>query len=261
MKALKWILIVLGVLVLAVVLVLGWAGFVPGLSNYIGPKPVDLGVEFSADAAYSGAESHGMPTTRADLEAIIADPEAAKRFDSQFTADEACSLLAMGQTGIPNFPMRRVQVRFNPDGTGEGSAVLDMGQVPGFLGSLGVPQGEIDEVFRRIPVRGQVAFYAAGTCSITNNTTNLSLSEIRVGRFTVPADWYQGNEGYGTKYIDGALNSNGYQIESLTLGDGVVNLNGTRPLSSMEPWLHIVTSADAAPNSADAGPTDAEGGE
>ncbi|GAB4276966.1 MAG: hypothetical protein Kow0056_07960 [Coriobacteriia bacterium] len=245
MKFLKWAGILVGTLLVLVVLFLGWLGFMPWLSNYIGPKPRDMGVEMTVENAYSAAEAMNIPTTTSKLEAILADPDSAKRLDATVTDDEVSSLLAMGQTTIPDWPLRRVQVRFNDDGTAEASGVLVAGELPGFLSGLGVPQSEIDVVYDRVPVlRGNVVVYAAGACSVSNNTVDLALSEIQVGRITIPADWYQGKESYGTKYIDGALASNGFQIDSLTIGGDGVTIKGTQPLSAMEPYLHIVT-ADA----------------
>ncbi|MDH4139204.1 MAG: hypothetical protein OEV43_01380 [Coriobacteriia bacterium] len=242
MKALKWIAIVLGVVILIAVLVIGWLGFLPGLSRYIGPNPRDLGVELTFEHARAAAEAHNMPTTVSDLETILADPEVAKQFDTVLTSDQASSLLLTGQESIPNWPLRFTQIRFNDDGTSEASGVIRSSLVRPFLGDMGVPAGDIDTALGRVPIRGDVVFYASGSCGVQSNTVDLSLSQVKIGRLTVPGGWYQGKEAEGTKYIDGALAGNGFQVDALEVSGGTVHVKGTRPLASMEPWLHIVSN-------------------
>ena len=62
MKFLKGLAITIGVLVIVVVLVLGYLGFVPGVSNIFGSnKPRDLGVTYTA-ADYASAHARNGTT-------------------------------------------------------------------------------------------------------------------------------------------------------------------------------------------------------
>ncbi len=240
MKALKWLGIVFGVLVLAVILVLGWLGLMPGVSKVIGPKPRDLGVEVTVDAAYEAAEAHNMPTTPSDLEAILADPEAAKRFDTQLTSAQLSSLLAVGQDDIPAWPIRFTQINVTGECTAEASGVIRGASIQTFLDFLGVSGSDSNTFLTKVPIPSGAPFYVSGSCSVSNNTVSLAVSEAQVGRFTVPNSWYSGKESYGTRYIDSTLAREGFNVESLTIQSDGVHFVGTRPLAAMEPWLHLV---------------------
>ena len=63
MKFLKWLAITIGALVIIAVLVFGYLGFVPGVSNLFGSnKPKDLGVIYTAaDYARNGTTHTILP--------------------------------------------------------------------------------------------------------------------------------------------------------------------------------------------------------
>jgi hypothetical protein len=231
----------IGLVVVLVVGILGWLGFVPGLSRAIGPKPRDLGVEWSVGAAYECSDAFDIPDTVSDLQMIEVDPAAFDEFDAQLTSEQASSLLLMGQDGIPNWPLEFVQLRFNEDGTAEASGVLDFEELTPFLtDNLGVPQDSVAEAIDRVMLVSDTTFYVKGTAGVQNNAVSMSLSEIQLGRFTVPGGWYQGKEHVGAEYISGALDREGFAVENVTLGSGAVSAKGTRPPSSLMPWLDIV---------------------
>jgi hypothetical protein len=231
----------LGIGVLAVLGVLGWLGFVPGLSRLIGPEPRDLGVELSVDAAYECADAFNLPNTVDDLRSIQDDPTTFTEFDTTLTSEQASSLLLYGQDEIPNWPIEFVQLRFNGDGTAEASGVFDLDDVrPFLLNNLGVPSGDAETAISRVELFNDMPFYVKGDCGVQNNRVGLSLSEVQIGRMTVPASWYQGNESEGTQYIDSALDREGFAVEEVSVSGGSVYARGTRPLSSLVPWLGIV---------------------
>ena len=242
--ALLGLVIVPLVLCLGAVACAGFLGLVPGLSRVLGTnQPRDLGVELSVEQAYAGAERILIPTSSSDLEAILADPESAKRFDAKLTGDETSSLLLLGQDGIPDWPLRVVQIRFNPDGTAEASGLLRTPLAEAFLTrQLGVPAEDVAAASSAVAVVGEVPFYIAGDASVVDNHVSLTVSELELGRVTVPGSWYQGNEHVATGYIDSALARNGFHVESLEIADGTVTLNGTRPLAGLGPWLKMVQS-------------------
>lgn len=249
MKVVKIAGIALGTLALAMVLIGGYLGFVPGVSRVFGSnKPRDLGVELSAEKAYEGAAALGVPATPSALQAIVDDPESARRFDAELTSAQASSMLLIGQDGIPNWPLNLVQIRFSGDGTAEASGIIDSSQAVPFMLSAGVSQANADRVASAIKLAGRMSFYVNGSCSVDNNNVNLTLSQVQVGRLNVPASWYRGNESKGTPYITNLLGNNGFMVESLAISDGSVALKGTRPLSSYEPWLKLVGTETAEVN-------------
>lgn len=236
--------VILG-LVVAIVLVLGYFGFVPWLSRAMGSgKPRDLGIELSAEQAYAGAKLLRVPTKPSELRAVLKDPDKYKRFNATMTGDQASSMLLVGQSGIPNWPLSLVQIRFNADGTAEASGVIHASRAVPFMLSAGVSQEDAGKVMDALKFGGSATFYVKGTCGVTNNAVDLSLSDLEIGRVKVPASWYQGNEDQGTPYITNLLNKNGFMVESLKTGDGSVSLKGAQPLSAMQPWLKLAVTGE-----------------
>ncbi len=243
MKAIKVAGIAFGALAVVAVLIGGYLGFVPGVSRVFGSnKPRDLGVELSVPNAYEGAAALGVPSTPTALQAIVDDPASSRLFDAEMTSDQASSMLLIGQDGIPNWPLSLVQIRFAGDGTAEASGIIDSSEAVPFMLSAGVSQANADRVASAIKLAGSMPFYVSGSCAVENNSVSLSLSQVQIGRLNVPGSWYQGNESKGTPYITNLLETNGFVVESLTIADGNVALNGTRPLSSYEPWLKLVSA-------------------
>jgi hypothetical protein len=244
MKGRKALLMTGGVLVALVLIAIGiwtYLGFMPGLSRIAGTgKPRDLGIELSVEQAYGGAAVMPVPTTRAELEDVLANPDAYTRFDATMTNEQASSMLLVGQSGIPNWPLSLVQLRFNADGTAEASGILNTAQAVPFMLSAGVSQENADKVANYLRLVGQAPFYVKGSCSVANNTVDLSLSQVQIGKLTVPAGMYQGKESQGTPYITNLLDNNGFMVESLSTADGTASFAGTQPISAMEPWLGLV---------------------
>lgn len=243
MKALKIFGITLASLLVIAILVGAYFGVVPWVSRLFGSnKPRDLGVKLTVENAYAGAATLGVPSTPTQLKALTDNVEAAKKFNTTMTSDQASSMLLIGQSGIPNWPLTLVQIRFNGDGTAEASGYLNSGQAVPFMTSAGVSQENADKVASALKLAGTMPFYLKGTCSVTNNAVDLSLSKIEIGRIPVPGSWYQGKESQGTPYITNLLDSNGFMVESLSTADGKVSMKGTRPLASYGPWLKLVGS-------------------
>lgn len=239
-KALKIVGVIVGVLLVVAVLLGGYFGVVPWVSGFLGPKPRDLGVAMTVPEATAAAKAIGMPVTSKDLTRGLANPDSLKRFDNSLTSEQASSLLAIGQTGIPDFPLVRVQLKFGSGGNAEAAGNINFPSVKPFLTGLGVPADAADKAMSKVLLTTSMPFYISGNCSVKSNHVSLALAEVQLGRLTVPKGWYAGKEGAGTKYIDGALTKNGFKVDSLTIDGGQCKLSGERPLSSLSPWLKLV---------------------
>lgn len=108
------------------VLVAGYLGFVPGISNIFGSnKPVDLGVTYTAAVSDSGMAKGKIQHIEI---ADTGSPEGSLSFSGQratninLTQSEVTALIN-GHHWI-NVLLSGVQVRFNPDGTTEISGIL-----------------------------------------------------------------------------------------------------------------------------------------
>jgi hypothetical protein len=232
LKVLLGILIGIAAVVLIAVLVLGYLGFMPGVSNLFGSnKPKNLGATYT-QADYQSARTK-MGTIITDLPAD-ASPEKSIKFSGQkninvtFSQSEFNSLLAERQWKY--YPLKNSQLKINADGTAEFSAVLIKGRIEGFAKAVGVSQDNIDEVTKYIKMLpGDPAIYLKGKCSVTNNRISQSVSEVKVGKLDLTGQ-IKDNAGSIVDWVQSELFTlPGVNIKSFQLVNGSVHFEGTLP--------------------------------
>lgn len=216
MKTLLGIIIIL-------VLVVGYAGFVPGVSDVFGTnKPRDLKTEVTAEHFTSAQQKLGQE---------IVDPE----------DDPNAQLIASGGTLVNAtltqeefaahisqlHPISDVQVKIEGD-TFEISGRIDRERIPQFARTLGVDDGRstseiLDIVDQYLPV--SPVFYAKGNGAIENNVPGISFEKAELGRVPVPngeaADALE-------QYLDLVLtNAPGFVADYIAIEDGELTFQGS----------------------------------
>lgn len=172
----KKLLIGLLILVVLVIGALSYIGFMPFLSGFVA-KQVDLGVKVdpafvSAFEAKYGASPSG--TGKVDL-------------DVNLTSEEITSVFATWEQRDKYFPLHKVQIRFNPDGTGEASGFLKISTAISLAKNLGYSDSDIETGKKYVQyVAGVLPFYVKGTGGMTNNTLSINPASFQIGRVSVP---------------------------------------------------------------------------
>lgn len=171
----KKLLIGLIIIVLLGVAALSYIGVMPVFSKYLA-KQVDLGVK--VDPAFVTAlESKYSPTTtngKVDLNVNL-------------SSTEVTSIFATWESRDKYFPLHNVQIRFNPDGTGEASGFLKISTAISLAKNLGYSDSDIEKGKTYIKyVAGDLPFYVKGTGDMANNTLSINPTTFQIGRITVP---------------------------------------------------------------------------
>ena len=131
---------IVGIL-LIIVLVLGYLGFVPILSGLMGANsPRDLGISYTQEDIDSangklGVTYVALPPSTPDANSVIMEgfhPINVVLGDNELTA-----LFNDHADNWGNYPMSDIQVRFNPEGDIELSGVIETGHLKGFADSKG----------------------------------------------------------------------------------------------------------------------------
>lgn len=234
--------IIIGIVLLVLYLVAGYfIGGLPIASKIMGSnKPVDLGIEISVDSAYQGLDALGQPTTVEELQEIVDNPDSFGTVQTTLSEEEASSLMALNQ--IPDFPVRLTQIKFNDDGTFESSGMIWIDKFPTFLARNGVSSEGVEKVMGYIGFMDSTNYYMKGTFSITNNNVDLNMDSVKVGRISLPTGIINDNRGSVENTISNMLTNNGYNIRSMYVSDGKVNVDMDQPLGSIVPWLHFIQS-------------------
>lgn len=230
MKIISRLIIVLIVIFLVVpVLILGYLGFIPGLSQIFGAnKPRDLGIKYTeADrlSAYTKNGVEGLPLISSDSAAI--KYEGKKDLNVSFTQEELTAL--NNSVTWKYYPVSNLQIKFNPDGTGEASGILHIKKILPYI-SLTHSTKEVEEAMGKYNISFDTPFYLKGSIKIVDNKVSFIGQQIQVGRITIPANLVADNipalEDFAEKRITAVPN---LSIKSFNLDGGKANFSGTVP--------------------------------
>ena len=227
----KFILFLIILLVVVPVLVLGYLGFIPQISSYFGSdKPRDLGVTFTeADraAAYINNGVESVPITITPDNPRGLSYTGLKEVRTSFSSAEITALINSNRW--VNYPISSIQIKINPDGTGEASGVLDIPKIL-FWVSFTHSVKEIETKIKEYHIGFNPPFYLKGSVSVTDNKVTLTPQMIQVGRLTIPQKIIADNIPAVSSFIETRLNAvPNLQIRSFNLNGGKVNFDATVP--------------------------------
>jgi len=193
-------------------------------------SPRDLGVKFTeADRATAyannGVDSVAI-TPSVDNQSGI-KYEGQKEVKTSFTSAEISAL--NNSVKWVNYPVSNIQIKINPDGTGEASGTLDVRKILSWV-SFTHPVKEIEAKVDEYHIGFNPPFYLKGKVSVANNRVSLTPQSIEVGRITIPQNIVNENITPVEKFATDRLNAiPNLQIRSLNLDGGKVNLDATYP--------------------------------
>ena len=210
-------------IILIIVLALGYAGFVPGVSNVFGSNnPRNLGVEISEEDETVAQNKLGQsivdPSDDPNQQLIDAG---GTPVDARLTQEEFAAHITKLH------PISDVQIKLEGN-TFEISGRIDKDRIPAFARTIGVDDGKsnqeiLDIVNRYIPV--SPVFYAKGTGSITSDVPTVEFDKAELGRVPVPSD--EASEAL-EEYISIILNHvPGFSADSITVEDGELVFKGS----------------------------------
>jgi len=230
----KWLVIVL-VILLVPVLVLGYLGFVPGLSAIMGAnKPRDLGVKYTqADLqsvmAKNGIQDVVLPPSETPKGSLRY--EGSKPLKNSFSQSEITARMAENEKVKYN-PISDTQVRFNPDGTAEISGRMDLNMVDEGAEAFGMDPQDFEAVKPYLDgfkaLNSKPAFYAKGTCTVINNKIQMDVQEAVIGRTSLPLDNVPMDK-VVEQFEELMTKVNGLNVKSLDFKDGKMSFDGSVP--------------------------------
>ncbi|MFZ2152447.1 MAG: hypothetical protein WAV41_00115 [Microgenomates group bacterium] len=192
--------------------------------------PRDLGVTFTESdraAAYAanGVESIAITSSPDNPRGI--KYEGQKDIQVSFTSEQITAL--NNSVKWVNYPVSHVQIKINPDGTGEASGILDIRKILSWV-SFTHPVKEIEAKVDEYHIGLNPAFYLKGRVTVTDNRVSLTPQTIEVGRITIPQNIVAENISPVEKFVDARLSAvPNLKIRSLNLDGGKVNLDATVP--------------------------------
>jgi hypothetical protein len=227
MKKIFALIILLGVLI-----VLGYFGFIPGISDLMGSgKPRDLGVRPSVDnlnASLDKLKVLPIPPKKPGEKRVNYGQV---KVNTTLTSEEITSMIQYGN--YQTWPISDFQAKINPDGTGEASGMLLIDRIPTYASYGGISTTTMQKVMDTLRISSNVPFYIKGTGSISNNKVQLTPSELEIGRLPVPSSLIQKYNGNAVSFVETGINRmSPVSIKSLTAENGKIKFDGTIPAKS-----------------------------
>lgn len=236
MKILKALGIAVGVIVIVAVLVIGYFGFLPGVSNVFGSnQPKDLGVTYMIADYQSAHARNGTSHTELPSGTI---PENSIQFsgqhpvDTTYTQSEFNALINNRQWQY--YPLKQCQLKIHQDGTLEFSGIVIVSRIKGYMQALGVSENSLKTITNYLKyIPGNAAFYAKGRFEIINGQIiNTELTTFKVGNLNL-TNQMKNNL---SSIISGVYSQMdaypGLTVKTLTFNNGQVQFEGTLPDSA-----------------------------
>lgn len=239
MKLLKILMAVTIIIVLVIVLVAGYYGFVPGLSSVMGAdKPKDLGVKYTkAHYDQFSIKLNGdiVPVTTSVNPAESITYSGKIDVNKDFSQEEISSRLNYSRWKY--MPIKNVQVRINTDGSLEFSANIVMDRVAGFIEREGMGKWSMEDVSKGMNfiklVKVNPPIYAKLKTNVSNNQPSGNIEAITVGKFNVPLDTVNANETAISLFRAITSKASSFYAKSVTFSEGKMYFEGTLPAKMM----------------------------
>jgi len=231
MKALKIIFIILAVILVILVLLLGYLGFMPFVSHLFGSdKPKDLGVKYSQEDlnsqdSKSGVKQEELPSSTTVEKSM--QFSGSKPIKDSFTGEELTAKVNDNSSKWGFYPVSRVQIKFNSDGTGEISGILDIGKLYTWATSFGIPASDIDWGRNKLKfIMTNPTFYFKASGTAANNNLNTELISASIGKLPIPVSWFSPYQDKINGYVNSKVhNVSGFSIKSGDITGGKLNVD------------------------------------
>ncbi len=220
--------LLLGIILLGIIFVLSYFGFIPVLSDIIGPKPVDLGIRYTEED-YKTA-SFKLGRERATL--LSSNPENSLKFEgshyvnAEFTSEE---ITATMQTRKYKYnPITDFQAKITDDKI-EMSGRLMITNLRGYGKAIGLPEKDAQEIMSKLSFfKVNPTFYVKGSGSIVNNELNFQIDRLEIGRISVSDELIP--KTYISRLVKERLEElPGLNVELLKLENGKLKFKGNYP--------------------------------
>ncbi|MBU1117749.1 hypothetical protein KKD37_02175 [Patescibacteria group bacterium] len=193
-------------------------------------KPRDLGVKFTPADYQTADEKFGVEIGTIESAASVKDSlvYSGKKDINLALNSSQITAYAAAETWKYS-PISDLQIKINPDGTGEVSGRLNVENVLSYV-SLVTPIDEVQKAINKFKIPATPIFYTKGTVSVTDNKVNFSLQSFEVAHIPVPQNYVSENTGALNNFVTDRLNSiPDLYIRSLTLDNAQANIDATIP--------------------------------
>ena len=226
----KTFLIVLACIVVVLVLVAGYFGFIPGVSDAMGAnKARDLGVKYTDADLQKGRELTGIDLQNLSGDAKTLEFSGSKSISGEYTSSVITAMISSAK--YKYYPLSNTQIKINSDGTLEAAGNFDIDNALKWSADLGGDTSFSREVVNYTSyVSNNPSFYLKGKMLVVNNQIDLNISSVQISRFAAPASVINKYQGDLANFVEQKIASvPGMNVKSADFSTGVLKLDATYP--------------------------------
>lgn len=232
-----WVsLSVFTVILLLPVLLLGWMGLVPGLSNLMGSaNPKDLGVRYSQSDVTTYKQKTSIQFKDYTMAPVNPNNPTEKLLLANPTSVPQLNLSQEEIMAMINFnnwswmPVENIQVRLT-EGIVEISGSLNVDRIEEFReyisGGGNLDPDATNAINWAKRLRNNAPIYIKANASISNNVLSFTLLQAQIGRLSIPLGNIGDDLSSGTT---ANINSDHFSASSAKLTSGTLQFSGTYP--------------------------------
>lgn len=229
----KFLAGVLTVFFFTALILLGLTGTIPTLSNLLGVKQKDLGITVTPDDSTKATEKVGTLIDTLPINSPLGDNfklEGKRPTEYQMDSKELTALY--NNRPWVNFPVKNVQIKIQPDGLVEGSAILTVEKLLPWAVALGYSESQVREAIDRyrLPTL-EIPFYFRAYGGVEKNQSDINLTKIQVGAISLPTYLITSISNEAEKFTNDLLikKQDNVNIEYLRFQEGQMYFKGEMP--------------------------------
>jgi hypothetical protein len=223
-----------GAVLLTVVLILGYLGFVPILSDLMGAnRGRDLGVSYTT-ADYDFARSKlGFTLNTSSPDVFPADSITVggfKPLTATLTSAELTALVNKLTDTWKYFPLENVQIRINSDGSLEIQSTLLLNRFEGFAQAIKMSESTLSKIRPVLAIiQTNPSFYMKCSFTIKDGVAQSTFSQIQIGKVDMGVSDIAVMQTSFNSFLENIAQAPKGSFTNMSFGNGVVNIEGNLP--------------------------------
>jgi hypothetical protein len=230
----KKVLLGIGVLGIVVIIVLGYYGFIPGLSNIMGiNKPKNLGITYSTsdlDSIYEKAQVTFTNLPSNSPPGSSEEVSGSQSIQITVTDEELTAMLNDHSRKWKYYPLTDIELKIEEDGTVKMSGVLIIDRLDGYMEETGLASGYEDQINRYKGIfKSNPKFYGEWDMQIIEGQVVGDVNKFQIGNFNLNQNQIDQYEGQLHGMIEERLGQLGITVNSVTTENCDMVFDGTIP--------------------------------
>lgn len=226
----KKFLIVLAILIIVLVLIAGYFGFIPGLADAMGAnKARDLGVKYTEQDLLKGREMTGVALEDLSVGANSLEFSGERTISGVYTSEIITAMINGAK--YQYYPLTNTQVKINTDGTTEAAGNFSISKALRWTEATG-GSAQLSENAKKYTrfISDNPSFYLKGKMNVVNNKIELDVSEAQISRFSATSSIIENYQDDLADFVEDRINNiPNMSVELADFYGGSLNLKATYP--------------------------------